>query len=807
MNELIVLDMPGTYALKPVVQRLLRPRAKALAKAGIRANEVTIFAVGLSVATGVTLLLSRDPRLFLLLPLVLMARMALNALDGILAREFGHESTLGVYLNELADVTSDIFLYLPFAHISGFSPFWVWNVVVLAVISEMAGVVAVMAGANRRYDGPMGKSDRALVFGALALYVGIAGGVPEWTGNLVPKLLLGLLAITIVNRVRGGLHETEKQTAELLPGSPAKTSVREAQQHTFAAADASPIFFRHWPAQTAGQSKAILLLHRGHEHSGRLQHLVDELNLPDFEIFAWDARGHGRTPGRRGYAHNVGTLVKDLDTFVREVIVPQGIRVEDLVVIGQSVGSVVAATWVHDYAPQIRCMVLAAPAFSIKLYVPLARPALRVLSKLFGDFTVKSYVKANWLTHDPERIASFRSDAFITRAISVRLLLDAHDTAARVVKDAAAIQTPTQILISGDDRIVRQQPQRDFFARLTSPVKELHELPGFYHDTLGEKDRHLAIAKVRGFLLSCFAQPSAQASLADADKRGPTKEEFERLSRPLTVIAPKAIAFGAVKLAIKTGGRLSDGIRIGLETGFDSGSSLDYVYRNRASGMTPLGKMIDRAYLNSIGWRGIRVRKQHLEQTIARAAAGLRINGMPVDIADIAAGHGRYVLDAVARDPASADRIVLRDYCDINVASGSALIVERGLQAVARFERGDAFDRRSLASIEPRPTLAIVAGLYELFPNNDQLRESLDGLAQAVRPSGYIIYTGQPWHPQLEFIARTLSSHRDRKFWIMRRRSQAELDQLVESAGFRKVDQLTDEWGIFTVSLAQRVAA
>jgi hypothetical protein len=183
------------------------------------------------------------------------------------------------------------------------------------------------------------------------------------------------------------------------------------------------------------------------------------------------------------------------------------------------------------------------------------------------------------------------------------------------------------------------------------------------------------------------------------------------------------------------------------------------------------------------------------------------MDGMPVDIADIAAGHGRYVLDAVVHNPASADRIVLRDYCDINVTRGSALIAERGLEAVARFERGDAFDRRSVASIEPRPTLAIVAGLYELFPNNDQLRESLDGLAEAVSPGGYIIYTGQPWHPQLEFIARTLSSHRDRKPWIMRRRSQAELDQLVESAGFRKVDQVIDEWGIFTVSLAQRVAA
>ena len=97
----------------------------------------------------------------------------------------------------------------------------------------------------------------------------------------------------------------------------------------------------------------------------------------------------------------------------------------------------------------------------------------------------------------------------------------------------------------------------------------------------------------------------------------------------------------------------------------------------------------------------------------------------------------------------------------------------------------------------------MISGLYELFPENALLRESLKGLADATEPGGYLIYTGQPWHPQLEMIARTLSSHRDHKPWIMRRRTQAELDQLVEAAGFRKMDQLTDDWGIFTVSLAQ----
>ena len=77
-------------------------------------------------------------------------------------------------------------------------------------------------------------------------------------------------------------------------------------------------------------------------------------------------------------------------------------------------------------------------------------------------------------------------------------------------------------------------------------------------------------------------------------------------------------------------------------------------------------------------------------------------------------------------------------------------------------------------------------------------------MGEAIEAGGYLIYTGQPWHPQLEMIARCLSSHRGGQNWVMRRRSQLEMDQLVESAGFRKVQQWIDADGIFTVSLAVR---
>jgi hypothetical protein len=117
--------------------------------------------------------------------------------------------------------------------------------------------------------------------------------------------------------------------------------------------------------------------------------------------------------------------------------------------------------------------------------------------------------------------------------------------------------------------------------------------------------------------------------------------------------------------------------------------------------------------------------------------------------------------------------------------------------------RGDAFDRAALAAIAPQPTIAIVSGLYELFPENEPILRSLRGLADAVEPGGHLIYTNQPWHPQVEFIARTLKNREGRP-WIMRRRTQAEMDELVRTAGFEKVCQESDPWGIFTVSVARR---
>ena len=254
---------------------------------------------------------------------------------------------------------------------------------------------------------------------------------------------------------------------------------------------------------------------------------------------------------------------------------------------------------------------------------------------------------------------------------------------------------------------------------------------------------------------------------------------------------------------MKTGGRLSRGIQLGWEAGFDSGRTLDYVYENQPQGVTLLGRAIDRSYLNSIGWRGIRERKVNLQRILRATIEKVHAQGKPANLLDIASGPGRYVLETVKELTQIPISVVLRDYKPENVAAARRLADELDLKNVTATQ-GDAFNRATLAAITPKPTIAIVSGLFELYPSNEPVLNSLRGLADAVEPGGYLIYTNQPWHPQVEFIARVLTN-REGKPWIMRRRTQAEMDELVQAAGFEKIRQECDQWGIFTVSLARRI--
>jgi len=195
------------HTLKPRFQTLLRPGVAVLFRLGVTANQVTIATCMISVGLGAWLAVHADhPVLFLLLPLWLALRMAANAVDGMLAREYGLASALGAYLNELTDVVSDAALYLPFAFVAGTNAGIVALLIFLAILSEMAGILGTTAGGGRRHDGPMGKSDRAFAFGALGLALGSGVSPGAWLDWCLAAIAL-LVLVTIVNRVRNGMTD------------------------------------------------------------------------------------------------------------------------------------------------------------------------------------------------------------------------------------------------------------------------------------------------------------------------------------------------------------------------------------------------------------------------------------------------------------------------------------------------------------------------------------------------------------------------------------------------------------------------
>jgi CDP-diacylglycerol--glycerol-3-phosphate 3-phosphatidyltransferase len=197
--------MPTLYALKPAFQSSLRHSVDMLAANGVTANQVTLAAAFLSIATGAAIAAFPTAGwVFLLLPVVLFVRMALNAIDGMLAREHGQASRLGMYLNELCDVVSDLALLLPFALVAPFPAWGIAAFAIAAMLAEFAGVLGVAAGSGRNYAGPFGKSDRALALGVIAVLVAADLGI-SWVAPWIFPALAVLSLVTMVNRVRAGL--------------------------------------------------------------------------------------------------------------------------------------------------------------------------------------------------------------------------------------------------------------------------------------------------------------------------------------------------------------------------------------------------------------------------------------------------------------------------------------------------------------------------------------------------------------------------------------------------------------------------
>jgi alpha-beta hydrolase superfamily lysophospholipase len=271
--------------------------------------------------------------------------------------------------------------------------------------------------------------------------------------------------------------------------------------------------------------------------------------------------------------------VRDLDTFFRHLQKTHGLTPERTVVVAHSVGGVVAATWVHDFAPRIAGLVLATPALEVNLIVPGALTSIRVMQKLKSDATIKSYVPGSWLTRDASAAVVYDADKLISKDISAKILVDLFDTAQRVISDAEVMDRPLLLFSAGADKVVKKQAIDTLYTNYGCEQKTHLTLKGARHAIFHDLCRDEVCGAIKRFTERCianFTPPRLEADLTHPA----TNAEYASLKKPLPSPSLRGLSFILQRAALGTTGRLSQGIRIGHATGFDSGESLDYVYDN-----------------------------------------------------------------------------------------------------------------------------------------------------------------------------------------------------------------------------------
>ena len=559
----------------------------------------------------------------------------------------------------------------------------------------------------------------------------------------------------------------------------------------FTSFDNNKLFYRKWNFEK--NKKTLILIHRGHEHSERLNALAQDEKFLKYNIFAYDLRGHGYTEVKS--SPNAMDYVRDLDAFVKHIKIEYQIKEEDIFIVANSIGGVILSAYVHDFAPNIAGMALLAPAFEIKLYVPFAKQLVTLLTKIKKDAKVMSYVKAKVLTHDVEEQNKYNSDKLINKEINARLLIDLANMGQRLIEDSMAIELPTLIFSAEKDYVVKNSAQKTFYLNLSSKKREFIELENFYHGIIFEKERQQVYKMLDDFIQDVFKNQNIEL---DDSPREFSRKEYERIGLDDYPLSEK-IYYSIQRFSMRTFGFLSKGMTLGLKYGFDSGISLDYIYKNQANGKLLIGKLIDRFYLNQVGWAGVRVRKKNLLALTEEKISTLGEEN--IKILDVAGGTGNYLFDIKQKYPKL--KILINEFKKSNIEVGEEVIKRNNWQDIS-FVNYDCFDKETYKKINYNPNIVIISGVFELFENNKMLENTISGVTEILDKDGAIIYTGQPWHPQLKQIALVLNSHKGNgKSWLMRRRSEKELDSLFEKYNLKKKKMLIDNEGIFTVSLAE----
>lgn len=267
------------------------------------------------------------------------------------------------------------------------------------------------------------------------------------------------------------------------------------------------LHYRHWPVRGARRG-TLLLLHDGQEHAGRVAHLVDELQLPDVECFAWDARAHGRSPGGPAVGIDVASWRADLGDWLAHLEAAHGVSRSRSVLLATGSGAVPALSYLRDAAPALRGLVLVAPVFRRRLPRLAHGPWLGLRQALRSAPLMPSGVRAEDLTQDRARRLTWQADPLIGTRLSLRQLRAFEQQAQAVIEAAPALRVPTLMLVGGRDPLADAASQTRFFARLGAPCKQREDVAHARHEVLGEREREPALRQTRDFILKVLSERS-----------------------------------------------------------------------------------------------------------------------------------------------------------------------------------------------------------------------------------------------------------------------------------------------------------
>jgi alpha-beta hydrolase superfamily lysophospholipase/SAM-dependent methyltransferase len=573
-------------------------------------------------------------------------------------------------------------------------------------------------------------------------------------------------------------------------GDAAANRERTSSTLQYESRDGELLPYRWWPSLSQARRGMVVLVYLGVAPAPDAQDLVVSLDLKEFDFVAWEVHLSGRMNTLRSPPAPFQSAQRELQSFAKHLCAQHDIAIEDLVVLAEGDAAVLAASWARDFAPSLRGVVLIAPQFAQRRAAgcaPLRRESGP--GRPQDAHGVRSPRTSGWLgpARPGSRLPGWAPALERGRDHAVR----------RLLHDPAGITQPLQLIACNADAPTARQAMQAFVAATRSNLKQFIEAKFEGSAVISYLGSQPSEA-VRRFVRHCF------------DDRAPRVAALTpAATQPLGIKARDGkatdrIARALIELGLRTAGRLSPGLRAGCKRGFHSAEALDYVYRNRSSGSSLIGKLLDKLFLGSDRSRALRHRHRHVADLLRLAMHRADASNMPIRIADFAAGSARYVFEAVRRGGVRPEQVLLRDKNRLCVLAGRALARSRRLDELVTYEQADALDEDAFVDLAAKMTVTVASGLFETLPTAELVRRSLAGIARATDTGGYLVYTGRHPHcdadPVDDVLGRVANGGRHPLF----PRSQADLDQLVSEAGFRKLTQRIDDWGLYTVSLAQR---